>query len=308
MPCSYCGREGGAPLDVLIERIGTSLPAEWGNADDEGVGWEGGYVGKTYDTYDLITKRVTRAQRLRADRDVVRLPEQGGRARLYRLRPDDACAHGWRSSRSRQAPPSVLSSPIRARHGGPGLHGGAGRAAVPSATRCSTAGLVRPLPDEPIYRVRTHGCASPRTAASWALPPRADRQIGAGEPCGGPALLRGADPSTATAEACEANPGAEAGRWARSAPRRPAGSSTSRTPPEVPTCTNPSVGTCGLGLIFLRHFVSEIAKALLSAMTRIHIEYVPTTVVTEWLRTRFDPGPGEALVGVLYGSSRSPGG
>src|SRR5450759_5559422 len=55
-PCSYCGREGGAPLDVLIERIGTSLPAEWGNADDEGVGWEGGYVGKTYDTWDLITE------------------------------------------------------------------------------------------------------------------------------------------------------------------------------------------------------------------------------------------------------------
>jgi hypothetical protein len=55
-PCTYCGREGAAPLDVLIERIGTSLPVEWGNADDEGVGWEGGYVGRTYDTYDLITE------------------------------------------------------------------------------------------------------------------------------------------------------------------------------------------------------------------------------------------------------------
>src|SRR5579863_522995 len=40
-PCSHCGREGGAPVDVLIERIGSSLPYEWGNADDEGVGWEG---------------------------------------------------------------------------------------------------------------------------------------------------------------------------------------------------------------------------------------------------------------------------
>lgn len=54
--CSYCGREGSAPIDVLIARIGSSLPYEWGNADDEGVGWEGGYVGKTYDTYDLITE------------------------------------------------------------------------------------------------------------------------------------------------------------------------------------------------------------------------------------------------------------
>lgn len=41
---------------------------------------------------------------------------------------------------------------------------------------------------------------------------------------------------------------------------------------------------------------------------RIHIEYVPTQVVTESLRTRFDPGHGEPLAGVLYGSSRNPGG
>ncbi len=44
------------PVDVLIERIGTSLPYEWGNADDEGVPWEGGYVWTTHDTYDLLTE------------------------------------------------------------------------------------------------------------------------------------------------------------------------------------------------------------------------------------------------------------
>jgi hypothetical protein len=54
--CSYCGREVSAPIDVLIERIGSSLPYEWGNADDEGVSWDGGYIGKTYDTYDLLTE------------------------------------------------------------------------------------------------------------------------------------------------------------------------------------------------------------------------------------------------------------
>jgi RES domain len=50
--------------------------------------------------------------------------------------------------------------------------------------------------------------------------------------------------------------------------------------------------------------VSEIAKPF-ERDDRVHIEYVPTQVITEWLRTRFDPGPGVPLAGVLYGSSRN---
>jgi hypothetical protein len=57
--CSCYDRTGSepfaAPLDDLTERIGTSLPYKWSNADDEGVPWEGGYAGTTYDTYDLLT-------------------------------------------------------------------------------------------------------------------------------------------------------------------------------------------------------------------------------------------------------------
>jgi hypothetical protein len=77
--------------------------------------------------------------------------------------------------------------------------------------------------------------------------------------------------------------------------------------PEVPSLYDPDRRHLRHGLSFLRHFVSEIAKPFVRD-SYIHIEYVPTQVFTEWLRTRFDPGQGEPLVGVLYGSSRKAGG
>ena len=88
--------------------------------------------------------------------------------------------------------------------------------------------------------------------------------------------------------------------------RRPARVVDLSTPPGVPSLYDPERRHLRPGLIFLRHFVSEISKPFVRD-DRIHIEYVPTQVVIEWLRTRFDPGPGEPLAGVLYDSSRNPG-
>jgi hypothetical protein len=172
-----------------------------------------------------------------------------------------------------------------------------------------SGGLVRALPDEPVYRVRTHKSQEhPRTAAELGAPgahliDKSSRMSPAGVP-----LFYGAlDPATATAEAREANPGAEAWTTGTFRLRRPARVVDLSTPPGVPSLYDPERRHLRPGLIFLRHFVSEISKPFVRD-DRIHIEYVPTQVVTEWLRTRFDPGPGEPLAGVLYGSSRNPGG
>jgi hypothetical protein len=311
-PCSYCGREGGAPLDVLIERIGTSLPAEWGNADDEGVGWEGGYVGKTYDTYELITEAgdpPLNDSELIAD-VVGALPEQAWAQRdFYRLRPHERMRYGWEE----------FGETVKHHHryffSDQGLDTedpdyiapGALLAAIGDALR--DGGLVRPLPDEPIYRVRTHGSQEqPRTAAELGAPAAAliDRSSRM-SPAGIPLFYGALDAATATAEAREANPDAEALTVGTFRARRPARVIDLSTSPEVPSLYDPERRHLRPGLIFLRHFVSEIAKHFVRD-DRIHIEYVPTQVVTEWLRTRFDPGPGDPLVGVLYGSSRSPGG
>jgi hypothetical protein len=172
-----------------------------------------------------------------------------------------------------------------------------------------SGGLVRPLPDEPVYRVRPHGLGEhPRTAAELGTPPAACiKKSSRMSPAGVPLFYGAVDPATATAEALEANPGAAAATMGTFHPRRPARVVDLSTSPEVPSLYDPERRHLRPGLIFLRHFVSEIAKPFVRD-DRIHIEYVPTQVVTEWLRTSFDPGPGEPLAGILYGSSRNPGG
>lgn len=311
-PCSYCGRQDGAPIDVLLERIGSSLPYEWGNADDEGVGWEGGYVGKTYDTWDLLTEAgdpPLNHSELIAD-VVGALPQQTWAQRdFYRLRPDQRMRYGW------QEFGRTVKHHRRyffADHGGDTedpdyIAPGALLEAIGDALR--SGGLVRALPDELVYRVRAHDSRQhPRTAAELGAPPAAliDKSSRM-SPAGVPLFYGALDPATATAEAREANPDAKAGTMGTFRVCRPARVVDLSTSPEVPSLYDPERRHLRPGLIFLRHFVGEISKPFVRD-DRIHIEYVPTQVVTEWLRTRFDPGPGEPLVGVLYCSPRSPGG
>jgi hypothetical protein len=311
-PCSYCGREDSAPIDVLIERIGSSLPYEWGNADDEGVGWDGGYVGKTYDTYELLTEAgdppLNHPELIT---DVVRaLPQQAWAQRnFYRLRPDLRLRYGWKEFGQ------TVKHHRRyffADHGDDSedpdyIAPGALLEAIGDALR--SGGLVCALPDKPVYRVRPHDSREhPRTAAQLGAPPAAliDKSSRM-SPAGVPLFYGALDPATATTEARDANPDAEASTMGMFRARRPARVVDLSTPPEVPSLYDPERRHLRPGLIFLRHFVCEISKPFVRD-NHIHIEYVPTQVVTEWLRTRFDPGPGEPLVGVLYSSSRSLGG
>lgn len=311
-PCSYCGREGAAPLDVLIERMGTSLPAEWGNADDEGVGWEGGYVGNTYDTYDLITETADpplNDSELIAD--VVRaLPGHAWAQRdFYRLRPDQRLLSGWEGfAETVKHYRRYFFSDHGVDSEDPDyLTPGTLLEAIGDALR--SGGLVRPLPDGPVYRVRPHDSAEhPGTAAELGAPPAAciDKSSRM-SPAGVPLFYGALDPVTATTEAVGANPGAAAATIGMFNPRRAARIVDLSTSPQVPSLYDPEHRHLRPGLIFLRHFVSEIAKPFVGD-DRIHIEYVPTQVFTEWLRTKFNPGSGEPIVGILYGSSRNSGG
>jgi HEPN/RES N-terminal domain 1 len=55
--CSFCGSTPAAELNVLLEAFVRGLRTEYGDADDEGVyydGREGGYQWATRDTWDLI--------------------------------------------------------------------------------------------------------------------------------------------------------------------------------------------------------------------------------------------------------------
>lgn len=59
-------------------------------------------------------------------------------------------------------------------------------------------------------------------------------------------------------------------------------------------------------LLFLRHFAEEVSQPF-EPDVEIHIEYVPTQVVSEYLRHRFRGSHGEAIRGMVYGSAKRPG-
>jgi len=61
------------------------------------------------------------------------------------------------------------------------------------------------------------------------------------------------------------------------------------------------------GISFLHRFVEEISIPVVKD-GREHVDYVPTQVVTEYLRHVFKDAEGKPLDGILYPSSRNPGG
>jgi len=101
LTCSYCSRVEsepfGAPIDEIIQRIAEGLQEEWGNADDEGVAWDGGYAGATYDSWDLLEMEgPLNDDKLFKDVHAA-LPEHAWAQRdYYRFRPHLRMVHGWK--------------------------------------------------------------------------------------------------------------------------------------------------------------------------------------------------------------------
>jgi HEPN/RES N-terminal domain 1/RES domain len=318
--CSYCGCEGDEPfaadVDLIVERIATSLPFEWAGADDEGVGWEGGYVDKTLDTWTLVTDGLDwplNNSELISD-VAAALPEIAWvRRDHYALSPSDRLLFGWDQfgqivkHRSRyffsdwgtesQTPfpdldwvsPSELLSAI-------------GEAVV-------VAGLVRELhPGNALYRARTHSHNEVLQGASQLGAPPAECVVSSSRmsPAGISMFYGALDPDTAAAEARSASPDDGALTLARFEPLRPIRVVDLSEQPEVPSLFDVERRELRHALIFLRRFVTEIAREFVRD-ERIHIEYVPTQIVTEWFATKFN-APSGGVHGLLYQSPRSPGG
>ena len=76
---------------------------------------------------------------------------------------------------------------------------------------------------------------------------------------------------------------------------------------QVPSLFDDRLGHLRSAFIFLRFFAGAIASPYVRD-DHIHIEYVPTQVVTEWLRGRLDTQREATVMGVLYKSARNSGG
>lgn len=170
-------------------------------------------------------------------------------------------------------------------------------------------GLIREVPaGHGVFRVRLHEPdEAPIAAAALGTPPRRAARQGRMSAAGIPAFYGAADELTARAETTGL--GTRAGTLASF--------ETTRAMRIVDLCevpARPSLFEVGADakteraqVDFLTGLIADI-RAPIERDDRIHIDYVPTQVVGEYLRCVFTDRNGDSIDGVAWGSARHPGG
>lgn len=77
--------------------------------------------------------------------------------------------------------------------------------------------------------------------------------------------------------------------------------------PEVPSLFDPGMRHLRSSILFMRQFRNEFSKSIKKNKLE-NIEYVPTQVFTEYIRYKYKDVKRKQIEGILYPSSRNPGG
>jgi hypothetical protein len=126
-------------------------------------------------------------------------------------------------------------------------------------------------------------------------------------PAGIPMFYASTDPDTAVRESANADPNtptvATIGRFETLRDMRVVDLSD---PPHPPSLFDARRRATRQPLMFLGGFAADVSRGVIRDGAE-HVDYVPTQVVTEYLRDAFDVGPGPPLLGLMYASSQAKG-
>ena len=319
--CSFCGarskREIAAPLVQVIDHMRSCLAQDYDNPDDAGMVYEsaeGGYQGEVWDTYDFVQWQL--GLDLPNDKDDKLLDaicsglgdQLWCNAHLYSLGPHESLAYSWRTFCSlikhkqryffmlnvRDSDDHELLSPSELL-----------RTIVQFAR---DSGLVRTLPaGQTYFRARWQEPGVVLTQPHELGPPPLKKAAQSRmSPAGIVMMYVSEDASTALYETANA-----VGTYAIGAfrTRRDISVLDLAELPPVPSLFEEIPDSLEYDprrdLIFLHRLAHDISRPI-ARDDRIHINYVPTQVVTEYVRSaRFSNG---RLHGIRYRSSRRDGG
>jgi hypothetical protein len=312
--CDFCGRTPAADLDVLLEAFVNGLRTEYGDADDEGVGWdgrEGGYQGAiTWDTWDLVEKFDTvlvgeglldAVREAMHDRTWVEV-------HFTQPRRDEALFASWerfceavqyetryvfwlRDDENQEEASWTGEIP-------------ASRILEELGGLIETLDLLRELPaGYSSWRARPH----PEATVAWGAselgttPRELATQANRMSPAGIPMFYGAENPATAIQEIA-----VRAGEEDRTVT---VGAFETSQPcivvdfvnlPPVPSMFDPERGRQRRPLLFLHQLVAQLSKPA-RAKEYEQIDYVPTQVVTEYLLRIF--AKGQLVAGLRYASA-----
>ena len=318
--CDFC--DVGSPdeavgsLRAVLDRMHERIPAEYGLAVNSlmYISAEGGYQGTTWDTWDLLRDELE-----------LELPRDGS-GELFQAIVDGLGDETWCEADVALLPEadhlmaSWASLCTLVKHGRryfflqheyehedydpqPTLSPSQILARV-----CEIAereGLVRSLPTGTIlYRARPQKDRElHRTMDALGPPPKQVAGANRMSPAGVPMLYCCTSPETAVLEVARAPATVAVGRFETGRDLRVLDLTAL---PDVPSLFDAARADARQPVMFLRQFARDISKPL-SPDSAPHVEYVPTQVVSEFLRFVFQPN-GEPLHGIQFSSAQHPGG
>lgn len=316
--CSYCGKKArsviAAEFDTLAEAILSGLQSEYGDPNDEGVPWDGGWVGDVIDTYDALFEDVEldiESDELRQDILQSIGDHQWCQKDFYRLSPSDALQFGWRRFAKfikHTARYVFLNIDDSSLNEWDGDHIPVGGFLEVFGRVIKNLRMVRHVPtDTTIYRIRIHDpTTSFSTAAELGAPPLTacifpNRM----SPAGIPMFYGAFDKNTCIIETYNPDGRNHFCTFGHFKNLRELVLLDLTNAPSIPSIFESGNRTRRHNITFLRSFIRDITGPITRDGTE-GIDYVPTQVVSEYVRHVLTM-KGERLDGIVYKSSKEGG-
>ena len=310
-PCTYCDSESSAPIEVLLEEIcdaafaGYTDPAHELSYDSD----SGGYLGQVFDAFELVGDLESWTEVEELENDVVDAfsIQEWCRRDHSRLSPEDRLHYGWsdfvnqvvHKTRYLFLQETAGSDPDDVPPGG----------MLDEVGKLLSALLETFTMDGVVYRARVVKPDSPPSSPEDLGPPPASMALleNRMSPAGIPMFYAAEDPYTAALETYD--PEFESdhiiviGEWR---PKRDLLLLDLTRLPEAPDPFDENKRRLAPSIRFMHAFVHQLTKPV--SRKSSSIDYVPTQIVTEYIRRRMQTKDGTSFDGIRYRSSKRDGG
>jgi hypothetical protein len=323
--CTYCGKESSEPIaadmNEVMAYIMEGISQEWSDPDNEGMSYitrEGGWQGAVYDSWDLIFDEVglaANSEQLLEDIVGSISDRQWCQRNLYRLLPHESLVSDWGnfSERIKYHQRFMFHRVDEAYEPEDTYDDSRPTSQILDdlGRFVNELGLFSDIsPGHKIYRVRVSGDGIKyKTVQELGPPPAQQARFSNRMSPAGISMFYGAtDVDTALAETVTKREGINAlASVAEFETIKPFRIIDLTQLPDIPSIFDGDRRDIRPGCIFLHRFLADITKKVVKD-GREHIEYVPTQVVTEYLRHVFRFDDDAQAMGVAFPSSVNEGG
>lgn len=320
--CSYCGKwprkkKIAIHIDDLIDFILECICSEWGDPNDEGVGWntkEGGWISaKVIDTYDLLFDKLGLEISHEALRDILvqtLFDKEWCQKDPHGLSIDDDLFFSWqrfcRQIKHKSRYVFFKLKTFRENFPESDVVREPNEIMEHLGNIIKDLGLIKTIPSyTKVFRARVSSTGQRFKKVKDLGPPNVEdaRFSNRMSPAGIPMFYGSFEKKTALEEVCDSHKTTPAiVSLATFTTLEEINILDLTRVPKTPSIFDERMRDLRLPLSFLNAFLKDFVKPI-TKDGREHIEYVPTQVITEYFRYVFLDEDGRKLQGIIYPSS-----